>query len=109
MSLIRSNPQIVSCLLIQFRGGENVVIGEYPDYDAAYKAARDTPDDGYRVFKTIETFTRTREVSFNHNKRSQEAELLRNRDDSAAARAAALSKLTADDLNQLITNGGDIF
>jgi hypothetical protein len=106
VSSIRQQPQVVSCLLFQYRGGENVLVGEYPDYETAYKAARDTNDPDYRIFKTVETFTRTRECSFNRHKREEERELLANRDTNARSRAQDLTELSDQQLNEIIKKNG---
>ncbi len=108
MSPIRQEPKVISCLLFQYKGGEDILIGEYADYDTAYKVARDvaTRDPSYRVFKTIETFTRVRECSFNRHRREDEQELLAGRDAEAKARAKVLTELSDEQLNMVIQENG---
>lgn len=109
MSSIRNEPKIVNCILIQFRGGENIVIGEYRDYDAAYKAACQLSDDQYAIFKTIETFTRTREISLRVDRRTQDAKLMADRDAEAITRAAMLKTMSDEELDRKINDNGMLF
>jgi hypothetical protein len=110
MTKLRMEPKVVSCLLIHYKGGEDVVVGEFTNYEEAYKAARNMGGDRkYRIFKTVETFVRVREMSFRHTKKEFDQQLLIERDTAAKDRSLALSQLSDQELQDKIKNNGDIF
>jgi hypothetical protein len=105
VSQIRMQPKPLSCMLIHLKGGEDVVVGTYDNYEEAYQAAKAIKSGEYKVFKTIELFTRVREISFRSQKQFDQ-QLLIERDASAKERSNVLGNLSDADLQEKINQGG---